>query len=415
MFWLPDLTNMKILCVFGQHNYGKPERGEGYEYTNFIPAFKRLGHEVLFFESWNRDLYKDLADLNHALLRLVEKEKPDIIFSVMFTYEIWLETWKILGSHSITINWTTDDSWKYNQFSRLVAPVFHCFTTTYPKIVPKYRRDGISQVILTQWAANAENLQPPLPASECYIPVSFVGTAHGKRKSWIHALEKQGIQTKCFGYGWEGGAVGADEIPNIVKNSIISLNFSNSAYLGDRLLPGRKNQIKARIFEVVGYGGFLLTEDAEDLDRYYNLEKEISVFHNPEELGQQIRCFLKNPGIRDSMALAAHKRVCLEHTYDQRLADVLRFALQNKKGEFSVQKHLNQNKIDWGHFESTVSQYKVGRGLNLLKNILVSLFSFLFGPRLGCKISRRLVYETSWRFFGNKTYKASGWPGRLFP
>ena len=44
---------MKILCVLGEHNYGDPGRGECYEYVNFLPALKSLGHEVVFFESFN--------------------------------------------------------------------------------------------------------------------------------------------------------------------------------------------------------------------------------------------------------------------------------------------------------------------------------------------------------------------------
>ena len=45
---------MRILCVFGRHNYGDPARGEGVEYTHFLPALRTLGHEVEFFESFSR-------------------------------------------------------------------------------------------------------------------------------------------------------------------------------------------------------------------------------------------------------------------------------------------------------------------------------------------------------------------------
>jgi spore maturation protein CgeB len=105
---------MKILCVFGQHNYGDPTRGEGYEYTNFIPALHRLGHDVQFLESWNRTCYRNFRELNEALLHIVDESRPDVLLSVMFTYEIWTETWEILRDAGIsaTINWTTDDSWK---------------------------------------------------------------------------------------------------------------------------------------------------------------------------------------------------------------------------------------------------------------------------------------------------------------
>jgi len=117
---------MKILCVFGAHNYGVPSRGQGYEYTNFIPALRRLGHEVAFFESLNKKRYSDFAELNYEFLKAVEGEKPDIILCVLMTYEIWTETLSLVknNSDSILINWSTDDSWKYEQFSRFVSRVF---------------------------------------------------------------------------------------------------------------------------------------------------------------------------------------------------------------------------------------------------------------------------------------------------
>ncbi len=91
---------MKILCVFGQHNYGSPERGEGYEYSNFLPALRRLGHEVVFFESFDRSCYVDFADLNLRLLETVQREAPDAILFVLMSYEIWLETLTTLRESS---------------------------------------------------------------------------------------------------------------------------------------------------------------------------------------------------------------------------------------------------------------------------------------------------------------------------
>ena len=219
-----------MLCVFGEHNYGDPNRGEGYEYTNFIPALRRLGHEVLFMESWNRSRYSGFRELNAALLRLAERERPDVVLSVMFTYEIWLETWEILrdAGFAATVNWTTDDSWKYQQSSRLLAPVFHAFTTTYRRASSRYRRDGLHNVLLTQWGANAASSQPPLPAADCLYQLSFVGTAHGSRPAVVDTLRRHGIEVECFGHGWPHGPVAADDIPRIIRSSVISLNFANS-------------------------------------------------------------------------------------------------------------------------------------------------------------------------------------------
>ena len=408
---------MRILCVFGQHNYGDPKRGEGYEYTNFIPALRHLGHEVLFLESWNRDGYHNFGELNTALLRTVEQERPDVIFSVLMHYEIWLDTWKILRDADIaaTVNWTTDDSWKYDQFSRLVAPAFHAFTTTYPDIYSRYQRDGFSHVLLTQWAASTANLQTSLPAADCLYAVSFVGTAHGRRRAWVEALARQGIEVACFGHGWPRGPVAAKDIPHIIRNSAISLNFANSPSTW-RIGPFRQaNQVKARTFEVPGAGGFLLTEWADNLDRYYTPGQEIAVFHNVTELAQKIRYYLANPTERDQVAWAGYHRTCREHTYDQRLAQVLEFALLQREISLAHSSIPLPDGIDWDKFEQVAQRHhQKDRKLTLLKQVLVSICSLIWGPERGRRAARRLLFEASWRLFGVRTYSAAGWPGRMF-
>ena len=407
---------MRVLCVFGQHNYGNPSRGEGYEYTNFIPALQQLGHEVLFLESWNRTCYGDFRKLNETLLGMVERNRPDVVFAVMFTYEIWLETWEILRDAGLaaTVNWTTDDSWKYAQFSCLVAPALHAFTTTYPDIYTRYQHDGIRHVLLTQWAANAASSQPPLPAAECQYLVSFVGTAHGKRRAWIDALRRRGIDVACFGHGWSHGSVAADDIPRVIRDSVISLNFSNSALVWNGLLPHRTNQIKARTFEVPGAGGFLLTEWADCVDHYYTPGRDIVIFHSMDELVCKIRHYLAHPAERDAIAQAGYKRTCAEHTYDQRLAEVLEFALCQHEEYFARRDVSPTGQIDWARFEEATQHHMMDRKLLLLKRALVAACSVVWGPVRGPRAARRLVLELSWRLAGARTYSAAGLPGRMF-
>ena len=89
---------MKVLCVFGKHQYGDPSRGLGTEYAAFVPALRNLGHDVVHFESWNRKYYSNYAELNRALLETVEREDPDVMLAVQLNYEIWLETLRIIQS-----------------------------------------------------------------------------------------------------------------------------------------------------------------------------------------------------------------------------------------------------------------------------------------------------------------------------
>ncbi len=407
---------MKILCVLSRYNYGDPQRGEGYEYTNFAPALRRLGHEISFFENWDRSYYYNFRELNEALLRTVEQNRPDIIFSVLIHYEIWRETWLNLRESGIaaTVNWATDDSWRYAQFSRLVAPTCHAFTTTHPSAFARYQKDGILNVLLTQWAANAESMQPPLPASECRYPVSFVGTAHGNRRVWIESLRQRGIEVACFGHGWQNGPIASADILRIIRNSAISLNLANSVRVWEGIVPRQTNQIKARTFEVPGAGGFLLTEWADGLERCYVPEKEIAVFHNPNEAAEKIRYYLAHPAERDVVARAGYERTLAEHTYDRRLAEVLNFALRQRERFLGDQAAPPSGKIDWSRFEAAAKQHTLDKNLILLKRLLTAVGTMIWDPVRGPRAARRLVFEFSWRFAGARTYSAAGLPGRMF-
>lgn len=402
---------MKILCALGEHNYGVPDRGTSYEYSNFIPALRNLGHHVVVFESLNKETYLDFADMNRKFLETVQVERPDIILCVLLGYEIWLETLQLVreGTDAIIINWSTDDSWKYEQFSRVVAPFFHLYATTYPTALVRSGKDRFNNFMLTQWAADSTHLSPPVPAQKCKYKVSFVGSCYGNRPKWIADLKKQGIAVECFGYGWENGPVRAEEIPQIMRSSIISLNFGDSGLVVKGIIPSRSRQIKARIFEVPGAGGFLMTEPAEGLEKFYNIDTEIVVFGNIQDLVKKIAYFLDHPDERDRMALAGYCRTRDEHTYEKRFAKL--FDVADKYRSTGAE---HKTGIDFDRFETVAKTHAVSSLLQCFKALLVTPCLVIWGKKRGARAARRFLFELSWRLAGEKTYTASGWPGRLF-
>lgn len=385
--------------MFGEHQYGDPSRGLGTEYAAFIPALRRLGHEVLHFESWNRRIYRDLAELNGRLLEIVESFRPDVMLTVHMECEIWLETLEIIRARGdvATISWAADDSWKYREVSRFVGAAYHAMTTTYDYVVPRYHADGVRNVLLTQWAVSSDWLGEPVPARQCQYAVSFVGAAHGDRKTTVAALRKAGIEVACFGHGWPTGPVSMNDIPEIMRKSNISLNFSNSR---------GKNQIKARVFEVPGAGGFLLTEQAHGLERFYRPGTDVAVFDDLDDLINKIRHFLSNPGERDAVARSGHERTRREHTYEQRMAEVVAFALKAKS---VTPPNLAPS------FERALANYRVPPSLQAVRTLLLALGKIMFGAKKGPRAARRMIFELSWRLMGRRTFTAAGWPGRLFP
>jgi len=403
---------VKILCVFGQHNYGNPGRGLGYEYANFIPALQNLGHEVSFFDSWDKSLYRDFSDLNRQLLHSIAEEEPDVIFCVLMGYEIWLETFDLIrsGSKAAIVNWATDDSWKYEQFSRFVAPAFDAYATTYPSAMQKAESDGYDNFTLTQWAANSAVMAEPLPADRCRYQVSFVGTAYGNRISWMEQLKASGVEVACFGYGWPNGPVAAEDIPQIMRDSIISLNFADSGVLMKGLRPVRSRQIKARVFEIPGAGGLLMTEPAEHLEQFYEPGKEDVLFRDMDELAANIQYLLAHPEERNEIARAGFERTRREHSYELRFQELLEFTLRRVKPLPKTVK----DPADMESFETLARQHGHGRLLALLKYFLLLPCAALWGRKRGARAARRFLFELSWRLLGRRTYMASSLPGRLF-
>ncbi len=394
---------MKVLCVFGKHQYGMPDLGIGTEYAAFIPALKNLGFQVSHFESWDRSIYSGYAELNKSLIKTIERISPDLMLVVQMHYEIWIETLTLIRERTNvrTVCWTTDDSWKYREVSRFIGRYYHTMTTTYDYIIQNYHADGIRNVLLTQWAAKSQDLMEPIPAKQCRYGVTFIGAAHGGRKRRIDAIRKSGIKIKCWGSGWPGGPIAADEIASIMRDSVISLNFANS--------KGR-NQIKARNFEVPGAGGFLLSEKAPGLDNYYQNGEEIGVFSDTEELISKIKYYLSEHEHRDRIAQAGFERTKREHTYELRLKEVVAFTLKSGKYQFSGCK-----KQGIKNFDEAVRVHQQGLILKLFRKLLIVTCTFVWGRKRGPRAARRLVFEMSRRLLGLKTFTASGLPGRMFP
>jgi spore maturation protein CgeB len=396
---------MKILCVLGRHYYGDPARGEGYEHRNFLPALRALGHELEVFDSFSRREHADFAALNRALIDHVLRWQPDLLLCVPMGYEVWLETLACIRASGVRLlAWGTDDSWKYAEFTRFLAPAFDLWATTSHTALEAARRDGHGNVVASQWAASHTELAAPVPAARCRYPVSFVGSAYGNRPRWIAALAERGIEVACFGHGWPAGPVPAGQLQEIIRTSVLSLNFGDSGLVLRGLRPTRNRQLKARVFEVTGAGGCLLTEPSNQLESFFVPGRELAVFRDADELAGCIRHLLAHPAERDAMALAGQARTAAEHTYEARFRSLLA-ALPPVRPRQS---------LDLSAFEAAAGRYPAGTGLRLLGRLLAWPFERVWGRPRGTRAARRVLFELSWRVAGARTYGAAGWPGRLF-
>ena len=127
----------------------------------------------------------------------------------------------------------------------------------------------------------------------------------------------------------------ADSKRLIKKNGYkFQLNSFSEIILNAKIIFQKKTyQIKGRIFEITGAGGFLLTEKADFLEKYFNIGEEIVTFENYSELKDKIKFYLTNKDLRQEIARKGQDRILRDHTYSQRLNHIFNKIMKNSLDE----------------------------------------------------------------------------------
>ncbi len=346
---------IRVIYVGLKYDYGIPARGYSYEYENFYSTLKRMPNvdATLFpFDEVLRSVGRE--SMNARLRDLVRENQPQVCYFVLFTDEIAKETirWISDKSGAVTLNWFGDDHWRFESFSKRWAPLFHWVVTTDSISASKYVDLGCKKVIESQWAFNHFEEQPVDVGPD--LDVTFVGQVHSDRLEIIQYLRRAGIPVDCWGKGWENGRMTRNEMLKLFLRSRVNLNFTEGlptfgwkplakialnrraddslrlnslpemVSYASVLFRKKRKQIKGRNFEIPGVGGFLLTGNAEGLERYYVPGKEIGVFENPDGLIDKIRYYLEHDSEREAVRRAGHERTLRDHTYEKRFMEIFR-------------------------------------------------------------------------------------------
>jgi hypothetical protein len=189
-----------------------------------------------------------------------------------------------------------------------------CWTSTRDAL-EKYCVEGATPLYLPE-GANPE-VHRPFDVEKT-IDVSFVGQRYGNRPAVIDALRKAGIRVEAFGPGWPSGPLSTEEMVRMYSRSRVNLGFGGVA--------GHKDThcLKGRDFEVPMSGGLYLTEAYEELERFYEVGREIVTWSGVEDLVEKVRWLLSNPGEAEAIRRAGRRRALSEHTWEMRFDRVFR-------------------------------------------------------------------------------------------
>jgi len=141
---------------------------------------------------------------------------------------------------------------------------------------------------------------------------------------WGYGFEKAPMVVRNK---WHGPAWGR-QMYEIYLRSLIVVNRHGG------ISQGMANNL--RLFEATGCGAMLLTEDAPNLEDYFDENESIEclTYESPEDCAATINRWLERPDLLSVVASKGQQRTLSQHTYFQRMpivANVLSECLNEKK------------------------------------------------------------------------------------
>lgn len=116
-----------------------------------------------------------------------------------------------------------------------------------------------------------------------------------------------------------GGAKTLTEMPLIFHQSRINLNIT---------IRPIQTGLSLRVFDILGCGGFLLTNYQQELGELYEIGKDVEVFTSKEELADKTAYYLTHETERQKIARNGYEKTRALHTYETRIGEMIRTVYQ---------------------------------------------------------------------------------------
>ena len=103
-------------------------------------------------------------------------------------------------------------------------------------------------------------------------------------------------------------------MPYVFKCSRINLNITlRSIYTG----------IPLRAIDIMGSGGFLMSNYQPDMDEYFENGTDYIMYDGNDDLINKCRYYLEHEDERTEIAASGHEKIKAHHTYEMRLNEIL--------------------------------------------------------------------------------------------
>jgi spore maturation protein CgeB len=101
------------------------------------------------------------------------------------------------------------------------------------------------------------------------------------------------------------------DMPKVFKLSKINLNVTLKSII---------HGIPMRVFDIMGAGGFVITNYQSGIEDWFEIGKELAVYYDLDDLKEKILYYLENEEERRNIAFNGYMKVCKEHSMKKKLA-----------------------------------------------------------------------------------------------
>lgn len=234
---------------------------------------------------------------------------------------------------------------KYTSDIALVGQLYQTDYAYFTSVLPEYERGYLEGILTAQSKVYGGYLIPELVTDKLlgdmnriYQKIAQDGFLMGRRElEYMLACEVTGrerfLATKLLSNHFEmalysgkkddrltqtdqrGYADYYSEMPLIFANSRINLNIS---------LKTIRTGIPLRVIDILGCGGFVLTNMQQELYEHFSVGQELEVYENIEDLFQKTKFYLEHDEIRKQIARNGFEKARKEFGFKDRIQKMLR-------------------------------------------------------------------------------------------
>jgi spore maturation protein CgeB len=302
---------------------------------------KKMVSKLLFLKPiFNPIIKYFLIKENKEFVSIVSKEMPDLIFIIKgdFVFPATLEKIKKLRSCPVvgyvwdepfyTHNSNQDDYRKSN-FKNGV-PLYDFIFVFDAFYIDEIKKQGAKKVQYLPLATNpnrySEITVTDQDRCDYDYDVCFIGLPFENRVEMFESLRdyKLGV----FGDEWTKYFMLKGKKPPSYYKGEASGETVNKIYLSSKIVlnihhPHSIEGLNTRTFDILACGAFEIVDYKKNVEKHFEIDKEIVTFKSINELKSKIDFYLKNDDLRKTISERGKQKVLNEHTWAHRAKDIV--------------------------------------------------------------------------------------------